>query len=147
MADLIYNKFKTGMLNGSYILGTGAAGRLPIYVALVNNSYSPNPDHVYASAFMGTYEIGGTGYSTGGLILSDPMVVQDDAGDRGKLTGSNMSWDGGTFSARYAVLYGSSGGGFVADPLIAAFDFTTDKTVTAGTFTIQWNAAGILNVT
>lgn len=147
MADIIYNKFKAGLLHGSYILDVGATGVLPIWVALVNNSYTPDADHVYASEFMGTYETGGSGYATGGLALSSPNIEQDDTGDQGVLYGTNMVWDSASFTARYAVLYGSTGSGFTADPLIACFDFTTDQSVTAGTFTIDWNAAGILNVT
>jgi len=142
LADIIYNKFKAGLLQGSYNLTT-----LPIYVALLNNSYTPDPDHVYVGEFLHTYETGGTGYSTGGLILSGPNVAQDDALDAGVLYGTNIVWDGGSFTARYAVLYGSSGAGYAADPLIALFDFTTDKTVTAGTFTIDWSANGILQCT
>jgi len=146
MADLIYNKFKAGLLHGSYILDVGATGVLPIWVALLTSSYTPDPDHVYADV-IGTAEVGGVGYGTGGLVLSSPNIEQDDTGEQGVLYATNMVWDSATFTARYAVLYGSTGAGFSADPLIACFDFAADKTVTAGTFTIDWNAAGILNVT
>ena len=144
MADGIYNKCKSGIVNGSYILGTGATGRIPIYVALLNNSYSPNPDSDYLGQFIGTYQIAGTNYVAGGLAVSSPNIAEDDIGDQGVLYGTNIVWDNGTFTARYAVLYGSSGAGVGSDPLICWFDFTTDKAVTAGTFTMKWNngAAG-----
>ena len=79
--------------------------------------------------------------------MSSPNVAQDDSLDAGVLYGTNIVWDNVTVTARYAVLYGSTGDGFTADPLICCFDFTTDKTATAGTFTVDWNANGILQVT
>jgi hypothetical protein len=33
------------------------------------------------------------------------------------------------------------------DKLIAFLDFTTDRTSSAGSFTIQWDATGILDLT
>lgn len=143
MADLVFNKFKAGMLNGSYPLPT----TLPIWVALINNSYSPNIDTDLYGTTPRVYEVSGSGYTAGGKALSSPHIVQDDTGDRGQLKGSNIAWDSATFIARGAILYGSSGLGMASDPLICWFDFAADKSVTAGTFTIQWNAAGILNTT
>lgn len=141
MADAIYNKFKAGLLQGSYNLTS-----LPLYVALVTSSYTFDADHDYVSV-IGTGEVGGVGYSTGGLAVSSPNVEEDDTGDQGVLWGTNIVWDGGTFTARAGILYGSSGLGFASDPLVAFYDFTEDKTVTAGTFTLQFNAAGMLNCT
>jgi len=142
MSDIIFNKFKAGLLQGSYNLTT-----LPVWVALVNNSYTPNIDtHLYGTSPR-VYEITGSGYAAGGLALSGPNVLQDNTGDRGILYGTNIAWDNATFIARGAVLYGSSGAGMASDPLLCYFDFTTDKSVTAGTFAIQWSANGIINCT
>lgn len=141
MADLIYNKFKQGLLQGSYALDGGV---LPIYVALLNNSYVVNIDtDLYATTPL-VYEITGTNYTAGGAALSSPNVELNATKDAGVLWGSNIRWDNATFTARYAVLYGSSGAGMASDPLVALFDFTTDKAVVAGTFDIQWSANGIL---
>lgn len=144
MADIIYNKFKQGLLQGSYALGTAA---LPIYVALVNNSYAPNIDtDLYATTPL-VYQIIGTNYTAGGVALSSPNIELNATKDAGILWGSNIQWDNATFTARWAVLYGSSGAGMASDPLICAFDFATDKAVAAGTFQIQWSANGIIQCT
>ena len=145
MASVVYNFFKHGVMEGSYNLNATGAGK--VYVALVTSSYTPDIDvHQYAS-IIGTGEAGGAGYTTGGLALSSPNIVQSDAGDYGVLTGSNMTWATSTITARGAVLYCSSGSGFASDRLICYIDFGSDYVSSAGNFTITWNAAGILQLT
>lgn len=144
MSDIIYNRFKSALLQGSYFLDTATK---PIYVALINNSYTANIDTDYYSTTPLKYEITGTNYTAGGIALSSPNIELNTTKDAGVLWGSNIRWDNATFTARYAVLYSSSGSGMASDPLICLFDFTTDKSVTAGTFEIQWSANGILQCT
>jgi len=145
MANLIYNSFKRALLQGSYNVDTPTP---PIYVALLNNSYSPNIDtDIYVGQFLGTYEVSSVGYTAGGVKLSGPSAQQDNALNQGILYGTSILWPSVTFSARAAVLYGSSGVGFSSDPLIAYIDFGSDKTATAGTFQINWAATGILAIT
>ena len=89
MSDLVYNKFKGGILQGSYALGVST---FPIYVALVNNSYSPNIDSdLYATTPL-VYQIVGTGYTAGGLALSSPHIVQDNTRDRGQIKGTEINF-------------------------------------------------------
>ena len=47
-----------------------------------------------------------------------------------------------TFTAYHAVIYDTS----VSNDLIASIDFGGAKAVVAGTFTIQWDAAGIITL-
>jgi hypothetical protein len=144
LSNVIYNKFKQGLLQGSYALGTST---LPIYVALVNNSYTPNIDTDLYSTTPLVYQIVGTNYTAGGVALSSPNIELNATKDAGVLWGSNIRWDDASFTARWAILYGSSGAGMASDPLICAFDFAADKTVAAGTFEIQWSANGIIQCT
>ena len=145
MASVLYNQFKAGALLGSYVLQN-----LPIYVALVNNSYSPNidTDSFYNNI---TNEITGSNYRVGGAALSSPLVTKDTTNDQGVLSASNMRWGGctctGVSSIRGCVLYGSYAAGTTVSPLIAYIDFTTDYAPVAGNFDITWNASGILALT
>lgn len=143
MANAVYNYFKKAVMVGSFNLGA-----LPtIFVALVNNSYSPNVDtDIYRSA-IASYEVVGTAYVSGGVALSSPNIQQDNTGNQGILYATNIVWSTSTITARGAVLYGSSGLGAASDPLISYLDFVTDQSSVAGNFTIQWNASGILALT
>ena len=67
-----------------------------------------------------------------------------EANDRAEWDAADASWANATITARGAVLYKKLGGAASADPLICYIDFGADKTSTAGTFTIQWSADGIL---
>ena len=143
MASVIYNKFKQGVMQASYNLGN-----FPVFVALLNNSYSPDIDaDKYVGQFIGTYEVSGAGYTAGGHALSSPIVTQDDTDDEGVFDANNWVIEASTVTARFAVLYGSSGLGADSDPLICCFDFGSDKITSNGNFTLTWNVEGILNLT
>jgi len=147
MANQVYNIFKMGTLAGTFDLQSASA---PVYVALVNNSYSPNVDTDEYYSSISAYETAGAGYTQGGAALSTPTLATITGSDLGKFDAAdwflaNVTLSG-TGTVRYGVLYASSGAAAVA-PLICYFDFTTDQAVTAGTFTIQWSGNGILNLT
>lgn len=143
MANVVYNYFKKAVLAGSFNLNA-----LPtIYVALVNNSYSPDVDADLYATTPFKYQIVGTNYVAGGAALSSPNVQQDNTGNQGILYGTNVTWVTSSITARGAILYGSSGSGMASDPLIAYIDFGSDQQSVAGNFTIQWAAGGILALT
>lgn len=140
MADVIYNSFKRDIMNGSIDLDTDT-----IKVALVTSAYTPNQDtHTKFSDV--TNEVSGTGYTAGGATLANKAVSADNTDNEGVFDADDVSWSTSTITARGAVLYKSRGGAATADELICYIDFTTDKSSTAGTFTLQWNAEGILNL-
>lgn len=147
MANLVYNYFKKALLNGSYKLSTDQAATTPIYISLVSNSYTPDGDaHIYRSSL--SQIVTPSNYSAF-FALSSPLVTQDNTGNQGVLDGSDILIANVTFgtSVRAAVLWASTPQGASSDPLIAYVDFTTDQSVTAGTFQITWNASGILALT
>lgn len=147
MASGIYNHFKTAVLTGSYILSAAAAAK-NVYVALMNNSYTFDPDtHDYIGQFIGTYQIAGTNYVAGGHALSTPSVAEVQGSDYGRFDAADWTLGTATLTARYAILYSSTGSGFAADPLIACVDFGEDKTASAGNFTIAWDGNGIMYLT
>jgi len=154
MANLVYNYFKKALLYGSFNLGgvggTGGSvgGTLaPIYIALVSNSYTPNDDtDSYLSSL--TNVVTPSNY-VAYFALSSPQVLIDTGANIGVLDGSDILLANVTFATtvRACVLFGSSALGNASSPLYAYVDFTTDQSVTAGTFQIQWNASGILALT
>jgi hypothetical protein len=55
-------------------------------------------------------------------------------------------WTSSTITARYAVVYDSTPGTDATRPLICYIDFGADVISSGGSFTIAWDAAGIISV-
>lgn len=139
MADVIYNSFKAKIMDGSIDLDTDT-----IKVALVTSSYTPNQDtHDFFDDV--TNEVSGTGYSAGGATLANKSVTADNTDNEGVFDADDVSWSTSTITARAAVVYKSTGTASTS-ALICYIDFGSDKISTAGTFTIAWNAEGIVNL-
>ena len=139
MADVIFNNFKKLIMNGGVDLDTDT-----IKVALVTSSYAPNQDtHDFFDDV--TNEVSGTGYSAGGSALANKSVTADNTDNEGVFDADDVSWTTSTITARAAVLYKDTGVASTS-ALICYIDFGADKSSTAGTFQITWNAEGILNL-
>jgi hypothetical protein len=138
MASGIYNRLKANVLNKVIDLEADT-----IKVMLLDNGYTFDPDHDVI-ADVSSDQITGTGYTSGGVTLASKSVTQDDTNNLAKFDAADAEWTSATFTARYAVVYDDTVSG---DPLICCIDFGSDKTVTGGTFTIQWNSSGILTLT
>lgn len=139
MADVIYNSFKKKIMDGSIDLDTDT-----IKVALVTSSYTPDQDtHDFFDDV--TNEVSGTGYSAGGASIANKAVTADNTDNEGVFDADDVTWSTSTITARGAVIYKSTGTASTS-ALICYLDFGSDKTSTAGNFTIQWNAEGILNL-
>jgi hypothetical protein len=140
MASLVYNSFKRDIMNGGIDLDTDT-----IKVALVTSTYSPNID-THDNFDDITNEVTGTGYTAGGATLGSVTVTADTTNDRGVFDAADTSWSTSTITARGAVIYKSTGTSSTSK-LIAYVDFASDITSTASTFSIVWNASGILTLT
>lgn len=139
MADVIYNSFKKKIMDGSIDLDTDT-----IKLALVTSAYTPDQDaHDFFDDI--TNEVSGTGYTAGGASLSSKVVSADNTDNEGVFDADDVSWTTSTITARGGVLYKSTGTASTS-ALICYLDFSTDKISTAGTFTVSWNAEGILNL-
>lgn len=139
MADVIYNSFKKKIMDGSIDLDTDT-----IKVALVTSTYTPDQDvHDFFDDI--TNEVSGTGYTAGGASLANKTVTADNTDNEGVFDADDVSWTTATITARAAIVYKSTGTASTS-PLICYIDFGADKVSTAGTFTISWNAEGILNL-
>ena len=89
-----------------------------------------------------TYEVTstGSGYTTGGNTLTniDPTLDSDTA----ICDFADTSWTSASFTARGCLIYNTTAvSGFTTNRSILAINFGGDKTVTSGTFTIEFPAA------
>ncbi|MFC9892097.1 hypothetical protein ACFVMC_00245 [Nocardia sp. NPDC127579] len=117
-----------------------------IKVMLCTVSYTPNQDtHQYKSDI--TAEATGTGYTAGGALLTSCTATYNAGTNTLTLDAADVSWPNSTISARYAVLYNSTPATDATRPLIGYVDFGQDISTTAGTFSIVWDAAGIITAT
>lgn len=113
-----------------------------IKLMLTTSSYTPDQDtHQYKSSV--TNEVTGTGYTAGGATVGSVAVTYDTATNTLKIDGADVSWPDSTFTARYGVLYDSSPASDATRPLIGYVDFDGDKSPSAGTLSVVWNASGI----
>ena len=106
-----------------------------IKIALYTSSATiDNSTTVYSA----TNEVSGTGYTAGGNTLA-PTVTQ--IGSYAVLDFADTSWTSASFTCRGALVYNSS----KSNKSIFVLDFGTNKTVTAGTLTIQFPTADVNN--
>ena len=135
MASGIYERFKANLMNKIVDLEADT-----IQVALLDNSHAfTATDNVWTD--VSANEIAGTGYTANGVVLASATVTQAATT---KFDGNDSAWTTATFTAYHAVLWDNT---VATDDLICSFDFGGAKTVTAGTFTIQWHANGIITLT
>lgn len=135
MADLIYNTFPLYLGDGTIDLNDDT-----LKVSLHTSSYTPDAGHS-SYTDLDNEVPNGSGYTTGGETLGT-VTWNEDSGTA-TLSAANPSWTTATFTARYAVVYDDTPAG---KPLICLFDFSTDQSVSNGTFTLQFNASGILTI-
>lgn len=115
-----------------------------IKVALCTSSYTPDQDnHDFFDDI--TNEVSGTGYSAGGATLGTKTLTYTGASNTVTFDAADTSWSTSTITARYAVIYKSTGTASTS-PLIWYIDFGADVSTTAGTFQITWDAAGIATI-
>lgn len=112
--------------------------------ALYTNTLTPNfsTDQSYSA----TNEITGTNYTAGGRTIAagggSPTTTESPTGTI-MYDQNDMTWPTATFTARGGILYADA---LAGDNLIVAQTYGADITATAGTFTIQFNALGVLTL-
>lgn len=117
-----------------------------IHVTLHTSTYAPNQaTHDYFDD--ATNEVAGTGYTAGGVAIANDVFTYTSGTRTWMYDGDDVSWASSTITARYAVLHDRTPGTNATRPLIAYQNFTTDQSTSNGTFTLQWNAAGIMTIT
>jgi hypothetical protein len=117
-----------------------------IKVALLSSSYTADQDaHDYFND-VSSFEISGTGYTTGGVTLTSKTITYDSANNVIVLDAADTTWSSSTLTARYAVIYDSTGTASTS-ALIGYVDFGSDQSSTNGNFTITWDSTGIVRIT
>jgi hypothetical protein len=136
VASGIYERFKANLMNKIVDLEADT-----IKVSLMDNSHSfTATNDVWTDVSTNELPTSG-GYTAGGATLAGSAVTQSGTT---KWDGTDVAWTSATFSAYHAVIWDDTVG---TDDLICSIDFGGVKTVTAGTFTIQWHANGIITLT
>jgi hypothetical protein len=135
MASGIYNVFKGKLMTKALNLGTGGD---TIKVALYDGSHAfTATDTVYTATNELADAVGG--YTRDSKTLTGQSVT---TGATTKWDADDVAWTSATFTAYHAVVYDSTD----TKSLICSIDFGGAKTVAAGTFTISWDAAGIITL-
>ena len=130
ITQAVANSFKQQVLQGqhNFTLTTGNVFKLSLYTSAATLDSSTT---IYTS----TNEVANTGqYTTGGgtLVNITPFVSSGVA----CVDFNDLSFTGVTLTARGALIYNTSN----TNAAVCVLDFTTDKTATSGTFTIQFPA-------
>jgi len=132
--------FKVELLNGIHAFGTtvtrGATTADSMYIALYTSSASLDAT---TTAYSVTNEVSGTGYTAGGNALT--AVAPTSSGTTAFTDFNDTTWSTATITARGALIYNST----QSNKAVAVLDFGSDKTSTAGDFTIVFPAADASN--
>ncbi len=113
---------------------------------LCTSSYTPNQDtHQFKSDV--TNEVTGTGYTAGGVTLTNVTVTYDASTNVVKIDCDDPSWAGSSLTARYLVYYNSTPATDATRPLLSYVDFGQDETSASGSFAVAVNAAGVATFT
>jgi len=141
MASKLYGNFLLKALNKEVDFDSDT-----IKVALLSSSYTPDQDaHDYFND-VSTYEVSGTGYTAGGATLASKTATSDSSTNVIVLDAADVTWSSSTITARYAVVYDSTGTASTS-ALIGYVDFGSDQSSTNGNFTITWDSTGIVRIT
>jgi hypothetical protein len=127
--------FKVEILGGDFDFSSGTADTFKI--ALFTSAATLS---AATTAYSTTNEVTGTGYTAGGNTLTISQVATS-TGTTAFLDFADTTWSSATITARGALIYKSGG----TNPAVAVLDFGSDKTSTAGDFTIVFPAADASN--
>ena len=157
ITSAIANSFKVEILQGGHNFNdssgapTGNTFKIALYSsnsATLSKSTTAYAAPADASADpTNTYEVTTTssGYSAGGNTLSasaDPVL----SGDTACVKFADSSFGSASFTARGCLIYNTTAvTGFTTNRAVCAINFGANKTVTSGTFTIQFPTADATN--
>ena len=135
ITSAICNSFKTEILTGTHNF-TASSGNT-FNLALYTSSATLNKS---TTAYTTSNEVSGSGYTAKGNALTSvtPALSTDTA----VCDFADTSFTSASFTARGCLIFNDSASG---DPSVCAIDFGSDKTVTSGTFTIQFPTADASN--
>ena len=137
IGSVLTNSFKTELLKGFHSFDTsGATPAGSVFkIALYNSSADLGTT---TTAYTTTEELAtATGYTRPGNTLVNTGVGVSTVTSYTDFT--DTSWTSASFTARGCLIYNSSSiTGLTTDAAVCSIDFGGDKTVSSGTFTIQF---------
>jgi hypothetical protein len=136
ITQAICTSFKVNILGGLFNFNTGTSQVFK--VALFTSAATLSAD---TTAYSTSNEVVGAGYTAGGNILTISQVPTS-TGTTAFWNFADTTWSTATIIARGALIYLANG---TTNPAVAVLDFGSDKTSTAGNFTIQFPAADATN--
>ena len=137
--NFMCSSFKQELLEGGHNFKN--SGGHTFKLAMYTNSASFN---AATTAYTTSNEVSGSGYTAGGGTLTrvDPSL----SGTTALTDFSDLTFTSATVTARGALIYNTTtGGGSGTSDTVVVLDFGSDKTSTAGDFTIQFPAADASN--
>ena len=142
ITSAICNSFKQEILVGTHNFTASSGNTFKIALYSSNSATLSKSTTAYtapadASADpTNTYEVTTTssGYSAGGNTLTSTTPVL--SGDTACCKFANTPWTSASFTARGCLIYNSSN----SNKAVCVVNFGSDKTVTSGTFTIEFPA-------
>ena len=147
--SVLTNTFITELLKGLHSFDTagatpaGNAFKIALYSATTANIGTTTTQWVVASTPSAdptnTLEVTttGSGYTSGGNALTNTGVAKSTVTSYTDF--SDTSWTSASFTARGCLIWNSSSiSGLTAKAAVCSIDFGGDKTVSSGTFTIQF---------
>ena len=142
IAQAMCTSFKTELLTGTHNFATnGNAFKLALYAeGSGGKSNTTATLGATTTAFTTTGEVASSGtYATGGGTLT--KVAPSADGTTAITDFADLSFTTATITAMGALIYNDTNG----DKAVAVLDFTSNKTSTSGTFTIQFPTADASN--
>ena len=135
IASAICNTFKKEILTAvhNFTASTGNTFNLALYTSSASMGAS-------TTAYSTSNEISGTGYTAGGKALTSVTPVLDSS--TACCDFADISFTSASFTANGCLIYNDTASG---DPGVCVVAFGGDKTVSSGTFTIQFPAADASN--
>ena len=135
ITSAICTSFKVEILKGvhNFTASSGDTFNLALYTSSATLGAG-------TTEYITTNEVSGSGYTAKGNALTSVTPVADST--TAVCDFADTSFTSASFTARGCLIFNDSATG---DPAVCAIDFGSDKTVTSGTFTIQFPTADASN--
>ena len=134
ISQAMCTSFKVELLQGvhDFTASTGDTFKIALYTSSATLGAS-------TTAYTVSNEVSGTGYTAGGNTLTN--VTPTSSGTTAFTDFADTTWSAATITARGALIYNST----ESDKAVCVLDFGSDKTSTAGNFTIVFPTADASN--
>ena len=139
ITSAVCSSFKSELLSGKHDFDSSGGDTFKI--AMFTSSASLDATTTDYSTSNEITNSSGTGYTAGGAALTNSGVTLSST--TAYTDFADVSWTSASFTANGAMIYNTTtDGGSSTTDAICVIAFGGDKTVSSGTFTVQFPAAG-----